>query len=79
MKPKRPMVRLELKLSAAAAANVRRGLHRVRVAKGERALRELELSVTTQADRDRIDRVWRALRALDDEQAALTTELEAKR
>lgn len=39
------------------------------VRRAEVALRELDLSVTTQADKRRIDRVRQAMRALDDEQA----------
>lgn len=39
------------------------------VQRGAKALREIELSVTTQADKVRIGRVWQALRALDDRAA----------
>jgi hypothetical protein len=41
---------------------------RQRVARAEVALRELDLSVTTQADKVRIDRIRQGMRALDDEQ-----------
>lgn len=44
--------------------------------RAEKALRELHLSSFTQADKDRLYRVERALHALDDEQAELKLELE---
>jgi len=44
---------------------------RQKVLKAERALGELSLSVTTQADKKRIDLVQAGLKALDDEQADL--------
>ncbi len=41
---------------------------RQQVAKAETALRELDLSTTTQADKKRLALCWAGLRALDDEQ-----------
>lgn len=49
------------------------------VKRGELALKELELSVTTKADKARIDRVWRAFRALDEEQASANAALSVAR
>jgi hypothetical protein len=44
---------------------------REKARKAERALGELSLSVTTLADKNRIDLIQTGLRALDDEQADL--------
>jgi hypothetical protein len=49
------------------------------VERGERALRELELGVTTQADKNRIVCVWLTLKYLDDEQSVAKDKLDAIR
>ncbi len=50
---------------------------RRRAERAARALAELELSATTQADRRRVDVVRRGLRALDDEQAEVKATIDA--
>jgi len=46
------------------------------VRKAEVALRELDLSITTHADKARLHRVWQALQAFDEENAEIKTQLE---
>ena len=48
-----------------------------RIKRGEKALNDLSMSVTTNADKERIARVWVALKDLDDEQAEAKDKIDA--
>jgi len=58
-----------------AAKKVDRSRHAI-VSRAEKAMRELDLSLITQADKDRWWRIWRGLRALDDEQSEIKGRIE---